>query len=93
LSRLSVATVDVGVEVESGVEFTAGPVGGVPRALAVLVTEPESTSAWVIVYDVVHVVEAAGASVVTGHVTAPTFGSFTATAVSVTDPVLVTRKL
>ncbi|GAA3026186.1 hypothetical protein GCM10017559_60110 [Streptosporangium longisporum] len=31
-----------------GSEATAGPVGGVPKAVAVLVTAPASTSAWVV---------------------------------------------
>ena len=39
------------------------------------------------------VVDAPGASVVTGQVTGPTFGSVTPTEVRVTLPVLVTRKL
>ncbi len=48
LSRLSVARVEVGVEVESGADVTAAPVGGDPVAVAVLLTEPLFTSAWVI---------------------------------------------
>ena len=38
-----------GVEVESGGDTTGGPVGGVPEAVAVLSTEPASTSACLIV--------------------------------------------
>ena len=38
---------DVGVDVESGVEVIAAPVGGVPEAVAVLLTAPAFTSAWV----------------------------------------------
>ena len=51
----------------SGGEVTAGPTGGVPVAVAVFVTAPAFTSAWVTVYVAVHVVCAPGASVVTGH--------------------------
>ena len=40
---------EVGVVVESGGDVIAGPVGGLPEAVAVLSTEPASTSAWVIV--------------------------------------------
>ena len=40
-----------------------------------------------------HVVDAAGANVVTGQVTVPTFGSSTTTPVRVTLPVLVTMKV
>ena len=51
-----------------GFDVTAGPVGGVPEAIAVSTTEPASMSACVTVYVPVHVVDAPGASVVTGHV-------------------------
>ncbi len=61
--------------------------------MAVLSTEPEFTSAWVIAYDAVQVTEAPGASVVGAHVTGPVFASVTPTAVSVRAPVLVTTKL
>ncbi|MEU8385210.1 hypothetical protein [Streptosporangium sp. NPDC048865] len=49
-------------------DVTAGPVGGVPEALAVFTIDPASTSACVVSYVPVQVVEAPGASVVTGHV-------------------------
>ncbi|MFF3443361.1 hypothetical protein, partial [Streptosporangium sp. NPDC002721] len=62
------AVVAVTVAVD-GSETTAGPVGGVPEAVAVFTTVPASMSAWVTVYVPVHVVEVCGASVVTGHVT------------------------
>ncbi|MDH2430924.1 hypothetical protein [Sphaerisporangium sp. TRM90804] len=52
-----------------GTEVTAGPVGGVPEATAVFTIEPASMSAWVTTYVPVHVVDACGARVVTGHVT------------------------
>jgi hypothetical protein len=52
---------------DDGAEVTAGPVGGVPDAVAVFVIEPASTSAWVTVYVPVHVADAPGANVVTGH--------------------------
>ena len=63
--------------------------------MAVLLTVPASTSAWVIVYAavVVQVVLAPGASVVAGQVVAPTLASTIATVVRVCAPVLVTRKL
>ena len=90
LSRLRLAAVDVGVLVESGVLWTAAPVGGVPLAWAVLSTEPEFTSAWVMSYVAVQVVDSPGASVVVGHDTGAAFGSVTLTPVTVTAPVLVT---
>ncbi|MFF3443373.1 hypothetical protein [Streptosporangium sp. NPDC002721] len=79
-----------------GLDATAGPVGGVPDATAVFTITPASTSAWVTVYVLVHVVEACGASVATGHVT--TGGvpdpendvSATPTPVNVVFPVLTT---
>ncbi len=49
LSTLSPGSCEVGVLVVSGAEVTAGPVGGVPDAVAVLSTEPPSTSAWMTV--------------------------------------------
>ncbi|MEU8385216.1 hypothetical protein [Streptosporangium sp. NPDC048865] len=90
------ADVSVTVAVE-GADVTAGPVGGVPDAVAVFTTVPASTSACVVTYILVHVVEAPGASVVTGHVTAegvpdPENTVFvTPTPVSVVLPVLVIR--
>ena len=64
VEAISVAVRVVGVVVVSVAEVTAGPVGGVPVAVAVLLTEPAFTSAWVIVYVAVQVVDAPGASVV-----------------------------
>ncbi|MDH2430310.1 hypothetical protein, partial [Sphaerisporangium sp. TRM90804] len=46
----------------------AGPAGGVPEATAVFTTEPASTSTCVVTYEPVHVVDACGTNVVTGHV-------------------------
>ncbi len=46
LSNAMVAVRVIGVEVLS-VPVTGGPVGGVPDAVAVLLTTPASTSAWV----------------------------------------------
>ena len=57
------------------VAVTGAPVGGVPATVAVLSTTSASTSAWVSVYVAVQVVEAPGASVVTGQVTVPTLAS------------------
>ena len=82
-----------GVIVDEGGEFTTGPLGGVPWAVAVLLTTPASTSAWVMVYGAlaVQVSLTPGASVKLGQPTVPAFGSVTPTAVRVTLPVLVTR--
>ena len=73
-------------------DVTTGPVGGVPDADAVLMTEPASTSAWVIVRVAVHVADPPGANVVDGQVIAdrPGNGSVIPTEVRVTLPVLVT---
>ena len=72
-------------------DVTPGPVGGVPEPDAVLMIDPASTSAWVMVRVAVHVVEPPGASVVDGQVIGerPGSGSATATAVKVTLPVFV----
>ena len=72
-------------------DVIVAPVGFFPVTVAVLATAPASTSAWVITYGfvVVHVVRAPGASVVVGHVVAPTFASTTASAVMVWTPVFV----
>jgi hypothetical protein len=83
----------------AGGEVTTGPDGGVPDTVAVFLTCPAFTSACVTVYVAVHVVDAPGANVVTGHET--TGGgpartnviSLTVSPVRVTLPVLVTRKL
>ncbi|MDH2430311.1 hypothetical protein [Sphaerisporangium sp. TRM90804] len=63
LGAASIVTVAV-----DGSELTAGPVGGVPDATAVFTMDPASTSACVTTYEPVHVVDACGTSVVTGHV-------------------------
>ena len=83
----------IGVDVEDGDDVTAGPEGGVPAAVAVLLIVPALTSDWVIVRVAVHVVDAPGARVLDGQVMAdsPVSGSETATAVNVTLPVFVTR--
>ena len=85
--------VRVAVTVAESVSVTAGPLGGVPVAVAVLRIEPAFMFANVTVYVAVHVVEIVGASVATGHDTAdkPGSGSDTATELSVTLPVFVTR--
>ena len=61
--------------------------------MAVLVTPPALTSAWVMVRVALHVVEAPGARVVDGQLMAdrPGCGSLMVMAVRVTLPVLVTR--
>ena len=82
-----------GVDVDEGPELIGVPPGGVPWAVAVLLTTPASTSAWVMVWAVVavQVSAAPGARVELGHVVAPAVGSVTPTLVRVTVPVLVTR--
>ncbi|SNT64897.1 hypothetical protein SAMN05216276_114213 [Streptosporangium subroseum] len=80
-----------------GADVTAGPVGGVPEAVAVFTTEPASMSACVTTYVFVHATMACGASVVTGQVIAArvpkpeNIPSTTPTPVNVWLPVLVTR--
>jgi hypothetical protein len=79
-------TVDVAV--------TVAPFGPVPEAVPVLVTLPLLTSACVVVYVAVHVLEAPGASVLTAPQSMserPGSGSVTPTDVKVTLPVFVTR--
>src|SRR5215468_5195293 len=96
---VTVATRGIVTTAAAGGEVTAGPDGGVPVAVAVLVTLPAFTSACVTVYEAVHVVAAPEANVVTGHeitggVPVPVNAvSVTVTPVSSTLPVLVTRKL
>ena len=88
----SVAVCAIGVVVDDGADVTAGPDGGVPVAVAVLLTDPRLTSVWVIVRVAVQVVVAPGASVVDGQVTLerPASGSLMVTEVRVTLPVFVT---
>ena len=83
----------IGVDVDELLDVTAGPVGGVPVAEAVLMIDPAFTSDWVMVRVATHVVDAPGANVVDGHemLDRPVNGSVTATDVRVTLPVLVTR--
>ena len=88
-----------GVAVDEGPELIGSDVsspvggGGVPWAVAVLLTTPASTSAWVMVWTVVavQVSAAPGLRLRLGHVVAPAVGSVTPTLVRVTVPVLVTR--
>ena len=76
---------------EDGADATAGPDGGVPEAVAVLLMDPAFTSAWVMVRVAVHVADALGASVVDGQemLDSPGSGSAMPTEVNVTLPVLV----
>src|SRR5665213_2879155 len=84
-----------GVEVDEGDEVVTGPLGGVPLAVAVLLTTPAFTSPWLMVWTAlaVQVSLAPGRSVAGefGQVTVPAVGSLTPTEVRVTVPVLVTR--
>ncbi|MFF3443342.1 hypothetical protein [Streptosporangium sp. NPDC002721] len=86
----------VTVAVDGG-DATGGPTGGVPDATAVFTIEPAFTSACVVTYVLVHVVDACGASVVTGQVTADGVPDpenavlVTPTPVNVVLPVLTTR--
>ncbi|KRF21955.1 hypothetical protein ASG91_19975, partial [Phycicoccus sp. Soil802] len=55
-TRLSPVDVGVGVVVPDGLDGTSVPPGVRPWAVAVLATEPASTSAWVTAYgELVHV--------------------------------------
>ncbi len=60
-------------------------------AFAVFVTEPESRSACVIVYEAVHVIEPPGASPPAGHVTVALSSATVTGPANVTLPVFVTR--
>ncbi len=94
LSIVKLALEVIGVVVVSGGEVIAGPLGGVPPAVALLLTVPASTSAWVIVCVPLQVVVAAGASVVATQVAAASNrGSLITNPVMVTLPVFVTKKL
>ena len=83
LSSVRVATVLVGVLVVSVVGGTEVPSGPVAVAVAVLSTVPASTSAWVITYSAVQVVEDPGTRVAVGQATGPALGSSTMTSVRV----------
>ncbi len=90
----------VTVAVDAG-DVTVPPDGSVADTVAEFATDPLSISAWVTVYDAVHVVDAPGARVVVGQVIAPNVSpeeapvklSATDRPVTVTFPVLVARKL
>ncbi len=80
-----------------GVEVTGTPAGDTPDAVAESWMEPKSRSVWVIVWMPVQVVDAPGANDDTGQVTVTGVDgavavSVTESEVSVTLPVLVTRK-
>ena len=68
----------------------AGPVGGVPVIVAVLMTDPASRSIWVMVWVPVQMVDAPGPNVVAVQVIPEVTASVTVTLVRVTLPVLVT---
>ena len=76
------------VLVESVLETTV-PNGGSAVTVAVLATWPAFTSACVSAYGAVQIVRAPGASVETGHETAPIVGSLIVMPESVTLPALV----
>ena len=80
------------VTVAAASSVTFEPFGATAFTLAVFAIEPASTSACVDVYVAVQVVEAPGASELTGHEIGdnPTCGSVTTTDASVTLPVFVT---
>ena len=78
---------------EELVELTATDCGLVACAVAVLVTEPASTLAWVTVYVPVQVSDAPGASVESGQLTVATLLSVTPMLDSVVVPVFLTRYL
>ena len=85
----------IGVDVDELFEVTAGPVGGLPEAMAVFATTPAFTSDCVIVLVAVHVVENPGSKIVAPQliVDRPGSGSVMATEVRVTLPVLPTAKV
>src|SRR5918999_1271175 len=84
----------VGVDVVSGGLSTGGPPGGVPVAVAVLLTEPAMMSACVTVYWTgPQVTLSPMASAPPGQVTGPTFGSDTVTGSSGWLPALVTTNV
>ena len=89
LSNVKAGVRVMGVETED-VACTETLDGDFPLAVAVLATEPVSTSACVSVYVFVHVVVAPGTRGLTGQLTDPTFGSETPTLESVTLPVFLT---
>ncbi len=91
---VSAGVAAIGVLVVSGGLVVVPPPGVVPVAVAVLSTTPAFTSACVIVCVPVQVVEAPGASVVTGHTAAASsWASLITRPVSVTLPVFVTRNV
>src|ERR1035437_483105 len=92
-TMLMVAVWATGVVVDEVDVTGGGPLGGVPLAVAVLLTTPAFTSAWVMVWTAaaVQVSLAPGRSVELGQLTVPAVGSLTPTEVRVTVPVLVTR--
>ena len=71
------------------------PPGSTAAAVATFMMLPRPMSFCVVVYVAVHVMDAVGASVVRGHLTAdrPDMESATVTSVTVTLPVLVIAKL
>ena len=83
----------IGVDVEELLDVIVAALGFLPLAVAVLLTTPASTSAWVTVCGARphRSTEAPGASGEPGQVTAPAIGSVTAMVVSVTEPVFLTR--
>ena len=85
----SVLTWLIGVAVDELFDVTAGPVGGLPDAVAVFATTPAFTSLWVMVRVAVHVVDPVGIKMINEQlmVDRPGSGSVTLTAVSVTFPV------
>jgi hypothetical protein len=94
-------TIDSPGAVVAGTVFSLGgdvcgwSFGSSPVTVAELKTDPASTSACVVTYVAVHVVDAPGASVVTGQTGWDTPGrvSLTTMLCNVTSPVLATRKL
>ena len=92
LDRVIVLVWLIGAVADELFDVTAGPVGGVPEAEAVLMIDPALTSAWVMVRVAVQVVVAPGAMVGDGQLIAdrPPSGSEMAIPVRVTLPVFVT---
>ena len=74
---------------DDGADVTVKPRGVTPDAVALSWTDPASTSACDTVYDPVHVVDAPGASVVTGHDTDTAPAGATGTSDTDNEPTVI----
>ena len=90
LARLRLDVAPLAVTVRTAAAELTAACGPFAEAVALFVTEPESTSAWVTVYVAVHVSLAPLAKVVEGQLT-DTLLSLTETPVRAVAPEFVTR--